>query len=205
MGQSYKSSFHSPVIGPASASSARFWEQRPEKQVAKNKMSTGCQDSSLGLSCAHPKVCTCFGHYWGKTTMECSRWESKELFWKRLRWRVKELLQRMGHRMELVITWYNHSDPIHLLEVCSVTQFTSRMCAMLWHWVWRLGEDSAYIMTLFLLKRLTKISMGLWEFKLLVMGNQVKVWIWLEPMFFKWCIKLERDTFMLWDTVFGTS
>lgn len=77
----------------------------------KNKMSTGCQDSSLGLSCVHPKVGTCFRHYWGKTTMECARWKSKELFWKRLRKRVKELLQRMGHRMELVIIWCNDMTP----------------------------------------------------------------------------------------------
>lgn len=103
---------------------------------------------------------------------------------------------KSGHRMELVITWFNDSDPIYLLEVCSMTQFSW----MLWCWVWRLVEDSAYIMSLFLLKGLTKISMGLWEFKLLLLGNQVKVWIWLEPMVYKWYIRLERDTFMLWDS-----
>lgn len=100
-----------------------------------------------------------------------------------------------------LVQWH---DPICLLEVCSVTQFTFWMCAMLWCWAWRLVEDSAYIMSLFLLKGLTKISMGLWEFKLLVLGNKVKVWIWLEPMYYKWGIKFERDIFMLWDTVFGT-
>lgn len=95
----------------------------------KNKMSTGCQDSSLGLSCVHPKVCTCFRHSWGKTTMECARWESKELFWKRLRWRVscsKEWATGWSWLSLGTMTWPHlppgsmQCDPVHTLDVCNI-------------------------------------------------------------------------------------
>lgn len=144
-------------------------------------------ESNLGLSCVHPKVCTCFRNYWGKTIKECARWEAKDL-------QYFEKDSDEGWK-----SWSQDGAGYHLVQQQwprlppgSMTQFTSWMCAMLWHWVWRLVEDSAYIISHFLLKGLTKISMGLWEFKLLVLGNQVRVWIWLEPMVYKWYYQIRK-------------